>query len=892
MEKKIFTKIKKFIYQKRITGSGKLLIKVCKIPVWNKRIQKNISFPKGAKSYEYKSEKFKLKKFHRVAIFASFFANGEIPDYVVFYLKGLKEVCDTIIFIADNPVFIDEINKIKDLVSYACFKRHKEYDFGSYKHGYQYAKQSGILAQIDELILCNDSCYGPMYPFEELFSHMDKKACDFWGVVANDDIRFHLQSYFLVFKKIVLQSGALHEFLSRVRKEKDFWSVVYKYEITLTEYLLDKGFSVSAFFPPSEDILHKLDWPSKHMLSLQYRAGHRNPTVWPLSLIRDYKFPLVKVKALTGGYGFALEESPKTVLDFIKDKNYSLYQVIVKHLKERGDFVLEDDVDAILSKVDVVSFDCSDTLLIRPYVKPTDLFKHVEEFYQASGFYKARIKAEMQARENFKNKEDITLDDIYNHIAPEFKKLKEKELFFEEKILKKYPKVFELYKKAVSLHKKIVVASDMYLPSSFLKHVLAENGYQHIDTVYVSGELNATKRSGHLFEKIMKDYHVAPSQVLHIGDNEYSDIAVPKNMGINTLHICPYIDVFNRYGGNRKYTNFYTKTPNLQSSMLLSMVAMGELTREFLYWEWIGYSFSGPLVLGYVQFIIEQAKKKKIDSLLFVARDGYLLQKVYNLLEHNPLPNYYIYAPRILNLKCFGDYASNPAYFEGLIAILSEQFNELSLCKDFNSQQKFLEDNQARISDFYKKHQEKYRQYLRSLNIVGSCMASVDMTTGAFTSEKFLMKFFKDKYKMGFFSAIFCNRSDLNYLSYMQKTINPDKQEGLMMFMELLVSAPESPIEDLQNAKPVYKEESLPDKERIDIIKQIEKGCLAFVHDYIELFGQISIKFDMDTILNLLDTYVHTLSCVDVSSLKKVKHATDILNDKYASLYDEIKKRL
>lgn len=38
----------------------------------------------------------------------------------------------------------------------------KEYDFGGYKHGFAYAKECGLLAWCDKLILCNDSVYTPV----------------------------------------------------------------------------------------------------------------------------------------------------------------------------------------------------------------------------------------------------------------------------------------------------------------------------------------------------------------------------------------------------------------------------------------------------------------------------------------------------------------------------------------------------------------------------------------------------------------------------------------------------------------------------------------------------------------------------------------------------------
>ena len=44
------------------------------------------------------------KKPTRYAVFAGFNANGTIDDYVITYLKGLDEVTDGIVYIADSSL--------------------------------------------------------------------------------------------------------------------------------------------------------------------------------------------------------------------------------------------------------------------------------------------------------------------------------------------------------------------------------------------------------------------------------------------------------------------------------------------------------------------------------------------------------------------------------------------------------------------------------------------------------------------------------------------------------------------------------------------------------------------------------------------------------------------
>lgn len=318
----------------------------------NKGVQnfKRVIFPKTAESIIY-SISPKTQHFKRLAIFASFSAKGKIADYVVYYLKELKKVCDAIIFIADNPIIPTEVDKIKDLVFYAQFKRHEEYDFGSYKRGYLYAEKMGFLKKCNELVICNDSCYGPVYPFSEVFDTMNKKSCDFWGLIQNNDMDYHLQSWFYVFKKNVIETGYISHFLSHVKKERNFWDVVMKYEFKLTQFLIDKGFKAEAFLPLNLPLLEKG----------ATRAGHRNKTVFPLTLIKDCHFPMIKVKCFTNGFGFALEESPQSVLSFLEGKNNELHQHILSDLKDKNlNYHFEKTIEELIDQAKIVSFDITD----------------------------------------------------------------------------------------------------------------------------------------------------------------------------------------------------------------------------------------------------------------------------------------------------------------------------------------------------------------------------------------------------------------------------------------------------------------------------------------------------------------------------------------------------
>lgn len=95
----------------------------------------------------------------RTAVFAHYDKNNLIQDYVVYYLSELKKYAEKIIFVSDSDVLPEELKKIEGIVEQSIIGRHGEYDFGSYKRGFLYAKENNLLTACEELILANDSCY-------------------------------------------------------------------------------------------------------------------------------------------------------------------------------------------------------------------------------------------------------------------------------------------------------------------------------------------------------------------------------------------------------------------------------------------------------------------------------------------------------------------------------------------------------------------------------------------------------------------------------------------------------------------------------------------------------------------------------------------------------------
>ena len=183
-----------------------------------------------------------------LAIFAHFDFNNLIDDYVIHYIKGLKEIAIDVIFVSDSDLNEDEILKIKSLTLAQICGKHGEYDFGSFKRGIFFAKEHFSLESYDSLILANDSCY-LISSLTKIFIKMEKmKSFDFWGMTQSEErgIR-HIQSYFMVFSKKVFSDVYFINFFSCVKVESSKDDIINNYELKLTQTLNEAGFEGGCF---------------------------------------------------------------------------------------------------------------------------------------------------------------------------------------------------------------------------------------------------------------------------------------------------------------------------------------------------------------------------------------------------------------------------------------------------------------------------------------------------------------------------------------------------------------------------------------------------------------------------------------------------------------------
>ena len=360
----------------------------------------------------------------------------------------------------------------------------------------------------------------------------------------------------------------------------------------------------------------------------------------------------------------------RRIRDFCSKQSIPVFDLTGKNLMKltNQDFSKKDcysvSKDELIEKIDgakVVSFDIFDTLLCRRVLRPADVFKIIENQINDNGFsfYDERRKAE----EYYHGASDTTIDMIYDRLkintglSQDYRNyLLNEELNVEEKLLFPRKDMIDAFYYAIAHDKRVILVSDMYISGEYLEQILKRKGIHSFDGLYVSCDFGLKKEEG-LFEKVVEEQNVVPSEMIHIGDSQISDIAAPAALGISTFHIYSTIEMFEQSMYSRILDNNICLSENVVSASFASIsfnspfTGFNECGKIVINNdEKLVELFIAPIIYLFIIWLIRKIYENNIDFVIFPSRDGYLLKSIYDDIKNNyklSLPDScYLYSSR------------------------------------------------------------------------------------------------------------------------------------------------------------------------------------------------------------------------------------------------------
>ena len=282
------------------------------------------------------------KKSKRLGVFIFYDRDSIIDDYVLYMLDSLDKAVDNILFVSNCELNDEEIKKLDKYNLDINIRENIGLDAGAFKYVYdKYGKD--YLSEYDELILLNDTFFGPFKPFKNIINEMNDKDLDFWGLTANFDspdgtkkaidgfIHSHIQTYFIAYRKSILESDFFNNYWSKynINKNNSFEDVVNHHESYFT-YLLEKeGFKWDTYI----NLDHYKNENMKYNYNIYGYSSYTLLKYFNCPFIKRKNFVFNKVDALYLNDGMDTSNSLKWIKENTNYDINMIYKNIIRLYK-------------------------------------------------------------------------------------------------------------------------------------------------------------------------------------------------------------------------------------------------------------------------------------------------------------------------------------------------------------------------------------------------------------------------------------------------------------------------------------------------------------------------------------------------------------------------------
>lgn len=367
-------------------------------------------------------------------------------------------------------------------------------------------------------------------------------------------------------------------------------------------------------------------------------------------------------------------------------------------------------------KCKYVFFDIFDTIVERS-INPEHtkkiwanyLVKRLDLNMSITDLYTLRNKIEYELGENNCNKgldwefaySELT-DALYEIIKPtqtkeEFEQIAtDIEVEVEMNIQTTFDDIVKEIKTLKKEGKKIYCISDMYLSKRMIERIFEKHQILDLfEYIYVSCEYHKSKKSGNLYDLVLKELNAKPEECTMIGDNKTSDYEVPLSKGLKAIHL----DRTNNYQRYAQYASEHTEENIMKAFNTLSK----STTDNFEHAIFTLYTFIEKLYYS----LLKEGK----EEVFFLSREGEYLKKLFDAyvekINYKKIKTHYLLVSR------------KATFLPSLNKIEEEDFGRLLKQYSYTSIIEFMKSlnfPQEEIDSILKSAQDDYKKNKDKLN--------------------------------------------------------------------------------------------------------------------------------------------------------------------------------
>ena len=199
----------------------------------------------------------------KALVYVIFESEARLQEYKLRFLQALAPLVDDVIVVVNGQLHDDDINSLENY-GRVLTRDNKGYDTAAFREGI-FAFGKDKLKDYDQLLLVNDTNIGPMRDLSQVFQKMADKQLDFWGISFGEEqedvtkenpygyIPKHLQSYFLVIEKLMLNDDDFYEYWTHLTDTDSRDKAIGRHETRFTKHFADLGYRYDAVVQEYED---------------------------------------------------------------------------------------------------------------------------------------------------------------------------------------------------------------------------------------------------------------------------------------------------------------------------------------------------------------------------------------------------------------------------------------------------------------------------------------------------------------------------------------------------------------------------------------------------------------------------------------------------------------
>ncbi len=535
-----------------------------------------------------------------------------------------------------------------------------------------------------------------------------------------------------------------------------------------------------------------------------------------------------------------------------RGKNLLVQKKSVYHFKGFPGYTKEQLLQSV-DRHEVVSVDLFDTLVMRRTLFPSDVFDLVDFRLKQRGIWIHDFPSKrLEAEKELCRHAVPTLEEIYSYVVNKYavseirpEELAELEWGTDCGLLVPRRELCELLQEAFQKGKPIYIVTDTFYTKPQIRKLLDKCGVPSFTEILTSCDAGTDKTQGlfpRLKEKIMN------RSCLHIGDSDDADIKSAEKNGITGFRIYSGLDLLEQAG----YLGFWDAVDCLSGRIQAGMFVSRLFNSPFQFEEEgaritvhgaadIGFLFFAPIISSFVFWFRRQVRENGLKNIWFCARDGYLIKKLYDLLDNSHSSIYFL-TSRTAAIRAGVKTREDIQYVEEMrfSGTLGEQLKtRFGIETEEPGANRQLLDYEQEILKKAADCRKNYLTYLNGLETEEGPIAFFDFVARG-TTQMYVSRLAKRPLK-GFYFM----QQDVEYMRKNRLDILPfyEKEDAAKSAVAenyyILETVLTSPMPSLtgfdRKGEALYAEESRTETQ-LECIQEIQNGILEYFQTYLKMY--------------------------------------------------------